>query len=104
MESIESTVSHRRGIALKETTFTISVLIYHRGGQRQNGIRETQTALISEEMVKEKNVGVLQGLLWKIASWPHICSCKNSQKNVILLYLHFYISRLCTTLNTSHLF
>lgn len=65
MESNGSTVSHRGGIALKETTFTISVLIYHRQGQRQNGIRETQIASVSEEIIKDNTAAEHQGLCGK---------------------------------------
>lgn len=85
MESKESTVSHRRGIALKETMFTISVLIYHRRGQRQNGIKETLTASVSEVIVKGKTTAVQQGLLRRIAS-GHICL--HNHRNLLLSYLH----------------
>lgn len=91
MESNESTVSHRKGIALRETTFTISVLIYHRRGQRQNGIRETLTASVSEEIVKEKTAAVHQGLLRRIAS-GHICLhiSRKSLLSHLIFYFFFY--------------
>ena len=41
----------QKGNCFKRAPFMIAVLIYHRG-QRQNGIRKTQTASVSEELVK----------------------------------------------------